>query len=78
MHDAGGKAVLLKGDSDTHGWGEDLTRSNRWPNVFTIQWTYLGVPSNILRVNMTKRVVEDITSGNLVIKETATTSEGRR
>lgn len=78
VHDAGGKAVLSKGDSDTHGWGEYLTGSNHWPSVFTIQWTYLGVPSNILKVNMAQRSVEDVTPAKLSTRETETTARERR
>lgn len=41
MHDPRGKAVLRRGDSDTHCRGEWLTGSSHWPDNFSIQWTSL-------------------------------------
>jgi len=57
--EATGAHLLQKGGTDTYEWWffED---ENPYGNVFTVQWSYMGLFSEKLKVTMSKRNVEII------------------
>jgi hypothetical protein len=58
---AQGKEMLSKGESDSIDWWHSL--HPRYPyrdKTFTIQWEYLGVKSEILKVDVPNRTIEVI------------------
>lgn len=54
------KEMLSQDESDTFGWSTSLESvQKQYGDNFTIQWQYMGVRSEILRVDLKRRTVEN-------------------
>ena len=64
--------TLSKGESDSFGWGQMMTSKDAHPPVITVQWSYLGVKSDILTVDRVNKTVNSIGVKNLIAEQPPT------
>ena len=64
--------TLSKGESDSFGWGQMMTSKDTNPPVITVQWSYLGVKSDILTVDRVNKTVNSIGVKNLIAEQPPT------
>ncbi len=74
--------ILFFGESHSYGWNVPITQTNwgppsitqtNWfPSLFTVQWEYLGRRSQMVQVDMIKKLIEEVPENAKMAEPTGT------